>query len=157
MAFWETLSLSEMNDEQWESLCDGCGKCCLHKLIDEDVEESYHSADTSGQAMYFTNVCCQYLDQLRCTCTQYQARTELVPHCIKLTKANLAQVDYMPPSCAYRLLHERKTLPSWHPLRHNGSKQMMHQANASVRFKVISEAVMPEAQWEECIVRWPLA
>jgi uncharacterized protein len=105
MKFWETKTLAEMSIEEWELLCDGCGRCCLHKLEDED----------SGD-IYSTRVACKLLDLKTCRCTNYPQRTELVPDCLQLRDANFTQYDWLPMSCAYRLLHENQPLPAWHPL-----------------------------------------
>ena len=125
--FWEYKKLSEMSSSEWELLCDGCAKCCLHKLEDEDTGE-----------IYATNVVCQYLDQTSCQCTEYDRRSILVPDCITLTSQNLEQVYFMPSTCSYRLLAEGKPLPSWHPLL-SGKKESVHDSGHSVRGKVISE------------------
>jgi len=125
--YWEYKKLSEMSQSEWEQLCDGCAKCCLHKLEDEDTGE-----------LYGTNVVCQYLDQESCQCNDYMNRSVLVPDCITLTSQNLDQVYFMPSSCSYRLLAEGKPLPQWHPLV-TGNKESTHDSGNSVRDKVISE------------------
>src|SRR5690606_11566700 len=111
---------AEMNEREWESLCDGCAKCCLHKLEDED----------SGE-LHYTRVACRYLDQDACRCTVYETRKHLVPNCIKLEPGNVEGLDWMPSTCAYRLLHEGRPLPLWHPLR-TGSRQAMIDAGHTV-------------------------
>ena len=125
--FWEYKKLSAMSQTEWEQLCDGCAKCCLHKLEDEDTGE-----------LYTTNVVCQYLDQQSCQCSEYPKRSILVPDCITLSIENLDQVYFMPASCSYRLLAEGKQLPVWHPLITN-NKQSVHDSGNSVLGKVISE------------------
>ena len=142
--FWETTPLAEMDTAQWEAICDGCAKCCLIKLQD----------DESGDIV-FTDIACHLLDQKSCRCTQYEARTKLVPTCVKLTKDNLHQVDFMPPSCAYRLLHEGKDLPDWHPLV-SGSQESVVEAGMSVRDRVTDETGFT-GDWEDRAVDWPLA
>ncbi|VDZ78508.1 putative cytoplasmic protein [Salmonella bongori] len=92
---------------EWESLCDGCGQCCLHKLMDEDTDE-----------IYFTNVACRQLNIKTCQCRHYERRFEFEPDCIKLTRDNLPDFEWLPMTCAYRLLAEGQTLPAWHPLPH---------------------------------------
>ena len=156
--FWQVLSLEEMSRAQWESLCDGCAKCCLHKFIeDEDVDLPETAAHINeDEQLHHTNIVCQYLNDKTCQCTQYAKRTKLVPDCVTLTKENLKDVYFMPPSCAYRRLQEGKDLPSWHPLRHNGKKSKMHQAGMSVRNKVICETQADVAKFEDYIVSWPL-
>jgi len=125
--YWEYKKLSKMSQSEWEQLCDGCAKCCLHKLEDEDTGE-----------LYGTNVVCQYLDQETCQCNDYKNRSVLVPDCITLTSQNLDQVYFMPSSCSYRLLAEGKPLPKWHPLV-TGDKESTHDSGNSVRDKVTSE------------------
>ncbi len=103
--FWETKKLSEMSLDEWESLCDGCGKCCLHKLEDEETSE-----------IYITSVACKLLDLKTCRCTKYIERTKFVPDCLDLNDVNFYQYQWLPKTCAYRLLNDGEKLPSWHPL-----------------------------------------
>lgn len=100
-----------MTDDEWESLCDGCGQCCLHKLMDEDTDE-----------IYFTNVACNQLNIKTCQCKHYEDRFSYEADCIKLNRYNLETFEWLPHTCAYRLLLEGKTLPAWHPLK-TGSKR----------------------------------
>lgn len=139
--FWQTKSLSEMTGTEWESLCDGCGQCCLNKLIDADTDE-----------IYFTNVACNLLNIKTCQCRHYTRRFEFEPDCIKLTRENLDSFDWLPQTCAYRLLREGKDLPKWHPLI-TGSKAAMHRAKISVRHMAIPENQMTE--WEDHIINLP--
>ncbi len=125
--FWETKSLSELSQPEWESLCDGCAKCCTLKLEDED-----------DGVIYDTNVVCQYLDSDNCLCQCYNSRSQKVPTCVSLTPENIDEVYFMPPSCSYRLLIEDKPLPSWHHLI-SKDKQTIHEMGRSVRGQVISE------------------
>jgi uncharacterized cysteine cluster protein YcgN (CxxCxxCC family) len=125
--FWEEKSLAEMSREEWESLCDGCARCCLVKLEDEE----------SGE-LYYTSVVCRYLDIGQCSCGVYAERTRLVPDCLQVTQENVTQLYWMPQSCAYRLLAEGKSLPDWHPLV-SGNRQSVHRAGISVRGYAISE------------------
>lgn len=141
--FWQTVPLAEMDDAQWEALCDGCAKCCLVKLQDEDTDE-----------IVFTDIVCNLLDQENCRCTHYAERTRLVPDCVKLTKDNLDKIDFMPPSCAYRLLHEGQDLPDWHPLV-SGDPDSVVAAGMSVKGRVIPE-IMFEGDAEDRAVDWPL-
>jgi len=156
--FWESKSLTEMTRPEWESICDGCAKCCLHKLIEDEAQE--HMVDTDRMAesekLHFTSVACRYLNDKKCACTVYPKRTQLVPSCVQLTQDNLEQVFYMPPSCSYRRLQEGRGLPSWHPLLNKGKKAKMHQAGMSVRGKVIFDDMIDEEQFEDFIVVWPL-
>lgn len=115
-----------MSKEEWESLCDGCGKCCVNKLIDED--------DT----LLYTNVACRLLDHDCVKCTRYEDRFRLVPDCVHLSPDSVATLNWLPSSCAYRLIQEGQDLPPWHPLI-SGSPNSVHEAGVSVRHKVISE------------------
>lgn len=124
--FWKTKSLQEMTPEEWESLCDGCARCCLIKFQDEETGRIYH-----------TNVVCEYLDIYRCRCTHYAERSLLMPTCVTLTPSLAGQLTWMPETCAYRLLAEGKDLPLWHPLV-SGNPRTVHQAGVSVRGKVVS-------------------
>lgn len=156
--FWKTKSLQQMSRAEWESLCDGCAKCCLHKLIDDDEQEDMvvttEMADT--EQLHFTSVACQYLNDKKCECSVYLERTKLVPSCVQLTQDNLEQVFYMPSSCSYRRLQEGRGLPSWHPLLNKGKKSKMHQAGMSVRGKVVFDNMIAEELYEDFIVVWPL-
>ncbi len=156
--FWEQKSLADMDQAEWEAICDGCGKCCLHKFIhDEDTEEAETTDQIKeGESLEFTNIVCSYLNTKNCSCTQYQKRTELVPDCVQLTKDNLDQIFYMPSSCSYRRLHEGRGLPSWHPLLHRNKKTAMHKAGMSVRGKTVYEHEVDMEQFENYIVLWPL-
>ena len=141
--FWQTVKLADMTAAQWEALCDGCAKCCLVKLQDED----------SGEIV-FTDIVCNLLDQQSCRCTHYEERTKLVPDCVKLSKENLDKIDFMPPSCAYRLLHEGKDLPQWHPLV-SGRADSVVGAGMSVKGRVIAEMAF-DGDSEDRVVDWPL-
>jgi len=156
--FWQTKQLSEMSRQEWESICDGCAKCCLHKLIDDESVDDFEDTDVhqEGEEVHFTNVACQYLNDKKCECTVYTTRTKLVPTCVQLTQDNLDQVFYMPSSCSYRRVQEGRGLPSWHPLLNKGKKSKMHQAGMSVRGKVIFDDMVSEEQFEDFIVVWPL-
>lgn len=143
-AFWKIKSLDEMNPDEWESLCDGCGRCCLVKLEDSD----------SGKISY-TNVACTLLDIDSCRCTDYTHRKQRVAACFVLDAKSLGDYSYLPPTCAYRLLSEGKSLPQWHPLI-TGSADSVHRAGISVRAKVISEDFVHESELEDRIVTWPL-
>ena len=125
--FWKKKTLPEMSREEWESLCDGCGKCCLLKLEDADTGE-----------IHTTNVVCRLMDMKTCRCTRYQERQRLVPDCIILDEKNVYQLSWMPKTCAYRLLAEGKDLPSWHPLV-TGDPKSTARAGMSVKGRVLSE------------------
>ncbi len=124
--FWLDTPLEEMTRREWESLCDGCGKCCLHKLEDED----------SG-AVFFTGVACRLLDTATCRCTRYDERARHVPECLMLTPASV-RTSALPATCAYRLLAEGQALPAWHPLL-SGDPQSTHRAGMSVCGRVVNE------------------
>ena len=141
--FWQTVKLADMTAAQWEAVCDRCAKCCLVKLQDED----------SGEIV-FTDIVCNLLDQQTCRCAHYAERTKLVPDCVKLTKDNLDKIDFMPPSCAYRLLHEGKDLPQWHPLV-SGHADSVVEAGMSVKGRVIAEMTF-DGDSEDRVVDWPL-
>lgn len=139
--FWESKSLMEMTSEEWESLCDRCGRCCLVKL--EDID--------SGK-IYFTNVVCRYLEQGTCQCRHYQSRTALVSECLKLTPDTLSSlVDHLPSSCAYRRLLLGLPLPQWHPLL-TGNRTTVQLAGIAVTGKVISEEYIHPEQYEEHVI-----
>ena len=139
--FWE-LPLDSLNRAEWEALCDGCARCCLSKLQDED----------SGEVVY-TRVVCRYLDQGQCRCTEYKRRQELVPDCLVLTPENLPHLDWIPDTCAYKLREQGLPLPDWHPLL-SGSREAMEAAGIPVTGKVISEDHVHEDGMEEHVIRW---
>lgn len=140
--FWETKTLLEMTREEWESLCDGCGLCCLRKLEDADT----------GQVVY-TDVSCRLLDTGTCRCTRYSRRLDLVDDCIGLARDRLDQLQWMPVTCAYRLLDGGQSLPDWHPLI-SGTPQSVHDAGISVRGRCTSEAFVHDDEVETRIVDW---
>ena len=142
MKFWETKTLRQMSSEEWESLCDGCARCCLHKLEDEESEE-----------VFYTDVACQYLEQDACRCTEYQDRNRLVPNCVWLTPDDVDTFHWLPTTCAYRLIAEGKALPSWHPLV-SGRAESVHEAGISVAGRCVSEAFVHDEDFEDRIIRW---
>ena len=142
--FWERKPLSAMSDKEWEALCDGCGKCCLNKLEDED----------SGEVA-LTRVACRLLDDTTCRCAQYDIRHQFVPDCIVLSPQNLPDNLYwMPETCAYKLLHNREPLPEWHPLL-TGSPDTVHAAGVSMMDKTVSEFDVADEDWEDHIIEEP--
>ena len=140
--FWQRKTLQEMTPEEWESLCDGCGKCCLHKLEDEDTGE-----------VHFTDIACQYLDAEACQCSVYSTRQQNVPDCVVLRPEDVEIFEWLPSTCAYRLIGQGEPLYDGHPLI-SGDPNSVHAAGMSVAGKVYSEADIPEQDWEEHIVRW---
>lgn len=140
--FWESKTLEEMTSEEWESLCDGCAKCCLHKI--EDID--------SGQ-VYFTNVACRLLDLNTCRCQDYAHRTSRVPDCMFLTPGILTEISWLPATCAYRRLVEGKGLAWWHPLV-SGDPNTVHQADISVYGKAIPERKINLSKLEDWVVDW---
>lgn len=138
--FWETKKLNELTHQEWESLCDGCAKCCVHKLEDQE----------SGE-IYYTCVACRLLDVNTCRCIDYPHRHEVVPDCAILSPNHLEPLQWMPETCAYRLIHEGKTLPEWHPLISKNTNSV-HEHGASARKKLIPEFLADETDLEKYIV-----
>ena len=139
-AFWREKTLEQMSQKEWESLCDGCGKCCLHKLEDED-----------DGTLYFTNVACRLLDEKSCQCKSYPNRKTLVPDCVQLTAKNIHQFNWLPSSCAYRRLASGKDLPAWHPLI-TGDPQSTRRAGMSMAGRILSEDEVDDL--EHHIIAW---
>jgi uncharacterized protein len=143
--FWQRKSLQEMTDPEWESLCDGCGRCCLNKLEEEGTDRTF-----------YTDVGCRLLDGRTCRCHDYSHRLEKVDDCVRLTPESLKTITWLPPSCAYVLLAEGKDLYWWHPLV-SGDPDTVHAAGVSVRGRVrASETQVPDDMLEDYIVSWPL-
>ncbi|MDP0925873.1 YcgN family cysteine cluster protein [Paracoccus onubensis] len=138
--FWE-LPLEQLTPGEWEALCDGCGRCCLNKLEFEDTGE-----------LAFTRVACKLLDGHSCRCGSYANRHDYVPECVVLTPKKLKEIDWwLPRTCAYRLRSEGKPLYDWHYLI-SGDAESVHRAGISVRGWTVSEAVLPEEDWEDYII-----
>lgn len=146
-AFWRKKTLSEMSPEEWESLCDGCGKCCLVKLQDADLPMNTPEVD-------YTDVACRLLDCEACRCTDYANRREKVDDCVVLSPDNIAMLKWMPSTCAYRLLREGRDLFWWHPLV-SGDPNTVHEAGISVRGRVVSETLVRDEELPEHAVDWP--
>ena len=140
--FWQTKSLAQMSETEWESLCDGCGRCCLNKLEDWDTGE-----------IHFTNIACTLFDGHSCRCKNYENRFETVPDCVKLQPADISKYPWLPPTCAYRLINEGKDLPKWHPLK-TGDPNSVHTAGISVRGRTIPEEGLTAEDYEDYLVDW---
>lgn len=140
--FWETKALDEMTSAEWESLCDGCGKCCLHKLEDADTGD-----------IYYTRVACQLLDIETCRCSDYANRLEKEPTCVKLTPNDVDNLQWLPSSCSYRRLQDGRGLPAWHHLV-CGDRNRVHEDGHSIMGLCVSERYVHPDGLEEHIVHW---
>ncbi len=138
--FWQTKTLGEMTPEEWESLCDGCGKCCLHKLEDADTGE-----------IHYTDVACRLLDLGSCRCSDYPNRKRKVDDCVVLRPKSVGELGWLPRTCAYRLISEGQALAWWHPLV-SGDPETVHQAGISVRGRCTAEHKADDLI--EHMVRW---
>jgi uncharacterized cysteine cluster protein YcgN (CxxCxxCC family) len=143
LPFWKTKTLAEMDEAEWESLCDGCGKCCLIGLEDED----------SGE-IYLTDVACDLFDGDACGCRDYANRKSKVPDCVKLTPQNVGELNWLPKTCAYRLVHHGEDLRPWHPLV-SGNPESVHTANVSVRGKTRPQGKLKTRHLIRRITQWP--
>lgn len=144
-SYWSRVPLEKMTKTEWEALCDGCGKCCLNKLEDED----------SGEVV-LTRVACKLLDDSTCRCSSYATRHAYVPECIVLSPSTIRDHMYwLPQTCAYRLVHEGRPLYPWHPLI-SGTAQTVHDAGVSAQDITVSEANTPDDDWEDHIIEEPL-
>lgn len=140
--FWERHALAELTLAEWEALCDGCGRCCLHKLEYEDTGE-----------IAYTRVACKLLDLASARCSDYAGRRRHVPDCVRLTPDTLGEINWLPATCAYRRLHEGRGLPRWHPLL-TGDPESVVRARISVRGRVLPETAVDEDDLEEHVIRW---
>lgn len=136
--FWQNKTLDELSDDEWEQICDGCGRCCLNKLIDEDTEQ-----------IIYTNVACNQLDDRTGMCRHYVDRFNYEPDCIKLTRENLPTFEWLPKTCAYRYFEENQTLPDWHPLL-TGNKVMMQKKGILINNRIVYEKDV--IHWEDHII-----
>jgi uncharacterized protein len=141
--FWQTKRLDEMAPDEWESLCDGCGKCCLIGLEDEDTGE-----------IYLTDMACRLFDGKNCQCSDYTNRKAKVPDCVQLTPENVPTLGWLPKTCAYRLVSEGRALFGWHHLV-CGDREAVHRANVSVRGKTRPERSLKARQLIRRITHWP--
>ena len=136
--------MEAMSDAEWEALCDGCGKCCLNKLEDEDTGE-----------VALTRIACRLLDDETCRCSQYPIRHQFVPECIVLRPSTIEEHLYwLPQTCAYRLVHEGRPLYDWHPLI-SGRPDSVHHAGVSMRGRTLPEFEVPEEDWEDHLIEEP--
>jgi len=140
--FWQTKRLQEMTPEEWESLCDGCGRCCLKKLEYEDTGE-----------IEYTDVACRLLDLDRCRCARYADRQREVPDCLSLTADTVRKLNWLPATCAYRRIAEGKGLADWHPLV-SGDPATVHRAGISVRGRATSERDVHPDEIPTRVIRW---
>ena len=140
--FWETKNLIYMNKNEWESLCDKCGKCCVIKLEDFDTQE-----------VHYTNVSCKLLCEKSASCKDYENRKSIVPDCIILSPDNLKDLKWMPETCAYKLLNEGKNLPYWHPLLSGNDKEIVNSGN-SVKNRVTNENEIKIKNLPDYIFNW---
>ena len=145
LPWWEAKSLVSFSLEEWESLCDGCGKCCLIKIQDEVSER-----------IFFTDVACQLLDCKTGRCKDYTNRQQIVPDCVKLSKDNLDDLEWMPPDCAYRRLYEHKVLPLWHPLVTNNCQSTNDYGAGVAGMPLVCELDVSDDELEHHVVTWPL-
>jgi len=134
--------LQRVGLRDWEQLCDGCARCCLHKIEFEDTGE-----------IVYTSIACRYLDQHSCRCGVYDERTRLVPTCCRLSPDNLNDVYFMPETCAYRLLAQGQELAPWHPMM-SGDPDTVHSAGISVRGRVVSESDVDSDDWPAYVIDW---
>lgn len=143
--FWERRSLAQMSQAEWEALCDGCGKCCMNKLEDEETGE-----------VAFTRVACRLFDDSSCRCANYPIRHQFVPDCIRLTPETIEDHAYwLPQTCAYKLLAEGRSLPPWHPLI-TGTAHSVHHAGVSMQDRTIGEHEILLEEWEDQVIEEPL-
>lgn len=140
-AFWRHTPLAAMSEEQWEKICDGCALCCLVKLEDEDNGD-----------IYYTNIACRQLDLHSCRCKNYEQRLQLASECVKLDHNNLAALQWLPPGCSYRQLHESGQLPEWHPLLTGSDKAMQELGISACSFAISESELSDEVDYEDHII-----
>jgi len=138
--FWKRKTLDQLDQDEWESLCDGCGLCCLQKLEDEE-----------DGSVYYTRIACKLLDHESCRCTNYPERRQFVPDCIQLSPAQAEEFRWLPPTCAYRLVSEGTDLPPWHHLI-CGDPQAVHNAGISQSGRMLREDSVAEEDWENHLI-----
>ena len=142
MSFWKEIPLQNLTQVQWESLCDGCARCCLQKLENENTG-----------TLHYTRLACRHLDLDSCRCTDYENRLAQVSDCVQLTASTLHHSDWLPTTCSYLLIKKGQDLPPWHPLQ-SGSSDTVHRAGISVRDKVISDEWVHPEEWQDHLIDW---
>ena len=143
--FWQQKTMAEMTRKEWESLCDGCGRCCLNKYEEEET-----------QKIFYTDVACKLLDTDSCRCSDYANRTKKVTDCLVLSAKVMPEMNCLPPTCAYRMLDEGKDLAWWHPLV-SKDPDTVHTAGISIRGRAVSEVGMKESAIAKRLVSWPMS
>ncbi|MCB1547702.1 MAG: YcgN family cysteine cluster protein [Hyphomicrobiaceae bacterium] len=141
LPFWKTKSLDEMSQQEWESLCDGCGRCCLVKLEDEDTGD-----------LHLTRLACRLLDIGSCRCSDYEQRHSSMPDCVPIDPESVRKLDWLPATCAYKRLSQGRDLAWWHPLV-SASRETVHQAGISVRGWAMTESKVKETSYHRYIIR----
>lgn len=139
--FWEEKTLEELSREEWEALCDGCGRCCLLKLEDEDTGE-----------LHLTKLACQLLDIGNCRCSDYESRHSKMPDCVAIDPLKVRTLEWLPETCSYRRVADGRGLAWWHPLI-SGSRETVHEAGISVRGRVVSERQVDEEDMQRYIIK----
>lgn len=140
--FWKTTKLKDMSQDQWESLCDGCARCCLQKLQDDETDK-----------IYYTNVVCQYLKEDG-QCCHYEDRQTYVPDCVWLTPEDASSFHWLPDSCAYRLVSEGKDLPDWHPLKTSTQQSVVDAGISVLCQELVPDNTIEEEKWQEHLIEW---
>lgn len=140
--FWETKTLEQMTDQEWEMICDGCGLCCLTKLQDEETDE-----------IVYTRVVCPYSDPQTARCTDYANRSVNVPTCVQLTREKVAEFDWLPDSCAYRMLYRGQALADWHPLNSGNSESVTDAGVGILAIPVVVD--QPDLDYEDYVIEKP--
>lgn len=153
--FWKRKTLRDMTPQEWESLCDGCARCCLVKL-EEDVGDEASAEAQAAAKIFYTDVGCRLLDPQTCRCRDYANRLDEANGCVRIDAAAVEEIGWLPPTCGYRLVDEGKDLPWWHPLV-SGDPQTVVWAGISARGRVqANEDDVPDDELEDRIVSWPL-
>jgi len=140
--FWQKFALDELNQDEWEALCDGCAQCCLRTLEDEDTGD-----------IAVTDLCCRYLDTDKFVCTDYANRHSVVPDCVPLNAQTAQTFYWLPDTCAYRLRADNQPLPAWHYLE-SGDRNLVHELGISLKHEGISEDLVDPDCWQERVIRW---